>query len=212
MAWFTKNYSKFYPSGKIYRYTTPERVSPEIARQRAVSSALAKNLKLQERVQRETRERLSRGLKNRQSVRQFLNEDLQTKGPKASSTTRRPISPLLTALKPEASGAPQPREGWKKAKPSGADRRQYDPTKNEFARTLYGAFADVGLQFRSIAQGVNRASWKVHAGWVPRFVNPNAVVPCIQRHVRREIMFAKKKAGRGYRVKHRRNAFSGVPC
>lgn len=37
-------------------------------------------------------------------------------------------------------------------------------------------------------------------------------LPCLDRSVRRQVMFAKKKAGKGYRVKHRRGPLSAIGC
>lgn len=95
---------------------------------------------------------------------------------------------------------PATRGGRQKVSPTGGDKRRYDPTGKDHARTRYGEFARyaVGSPFAS--------------SWMQVFRNPTAVIPCIQRKSRREVMFAKGKAGRGYKVKHRRNIFSGVPC
>lgn len=44
------------------------------------------------------------------------------------------------------------------------------------------------------------------------FKRPDAYLPCIARKTRREVMFAKRKAGKGYKVRKRRNWLSDIPC
>lgn len=64
-----------------------------------------------------------------------------------------------------------------RAKPSGADRRMFNPTSGP--KTFYGTFA--------------RIVPSSFGGF--RFVLPRHVVPCVQRTTRREVLFALKKAG-----------------
>lgn len=80
--------------------------------------------------------------------------------------------------------------------PVGGDKRRYNPTGKDFASTVHGY----------------RATFRPLDSWLPAFANPTQVVPCIQRKMRREVMFAKDKAGRGYHAKKRRTWSSGVPC
>lgn len=86
--------------------------------------------------------------------------------------------------------------GRKKVSPPGADMRQFNPTGKNFAYTIHG----------------NRAALRTGVRTWQRFFMPLAVVPCIQRKMRREVMFANKKAGSGYRSRKRRNWASGIPC
>lgn len=45
-----------------------------------------------------------------------------------------------------------------------------------------------------------------------RFVSPRITIPCLARTIRREVMFARRKAGRGYRTGKRWNEFSYYVC
>lgn len=88
---------------------------------------------------------------------------------------------------------------WR-SRPSGSDRRLYHPDGDSApAVDVVGRVA-----------GMASASWASSAARV--FVNPSSVIPCIQRAVRREVMFAFKKAGHGHHKKKRRNWMSEVPC
>lgn len=97
---------------------------------------------------------------------------------------------------------PATRGGQTKASPSGGDKRRYNPTGKDFAVTRHGVIASL-----SRAVGSPFAS-----SWVQAFNHAGQVIPCIQRKKRREVMFAKGKGGRGYRVKHRKTWSTGVPC
>lgn len=88
------------------------------------------------------------------------------------------------------------RGGQKNVSPVGGDTRRYSPAGAFAPRTIHGTIATLRLG----------------SGLLPRFHLPTQVIPCIRRKVRREVMFARKSAGRGYRVKHRRTWSSGVPC
>lgn len=87
------------------------------------------------------------------------------------------------------------RGGQKKVSPVGADTRRYNPTFRS-PRTIHGTIAALNVSHSLL----------------PHFSRPAQVVPCIRRKVRKQVMFALGAAGRGYRVKHRRNQHSGVPC
>lgn len=89
---------------------------------------------------------------------------------------------------------------WQNVTPSGGDKRRFDPTGKDYASTIHGTIARIG----SVA--------RVFTGGAPGFLNAPQVLPCIQRVVRREVMFALGHGGKGYRVRHRKNWQSGVPC
>lgn len=86
---------------------------------------------------------------------------------------------------------------WSTAHVSNGGGRNVNP------RTIYGTEAWIGIPFPK--------SW-TRTGTVPRFVSKTISLPCVERSVRREVMFAKKKAGKGYRVRHRRHPFSEIWC
>lgn len=91
------------------------------------------------------------------------------------------------------------REGQENVKPSGANKKYYDPTGKGYAVTTSGTIA------RARAAG-----WMKHH-MIPGYHLASKVVPCIQMATRREVMFAKKKAGKGYKVRHRFNPLR-IPC
>lgn len=89
------------------------------------------------------------------------------------------------------------KDGRQKSKPVGADMRQFGFNQHKLAFTTSGNVARL-----TAAAG----------GFAQKFKNPTGVLPCIERASRRAVMFALGKAGKGYRVKHRRNQNSGIPC
>lgn len=180
-------------------YSIPERISPENARLNRINAALAENLRLQERY-----DRLSLDVKNTANAGRRLNQARQQFGPKADL-----MAAALASFSEKDFADPANRIAYRKlraqqagrqqSKPSGADKRQFNPTGYDFASTLYGGFATIGKRLTLKSA-------------LPRFHMSYSVIPCIERHVRREVMFAKKKAGRGYRTPKRRTWASGVPC
>lgn len=193
MPWFTKN---------RYKYYTPERISPEIARERRLEALL-------EREQRfntvpnfaATLSRVSE--KNRSSVaKSIVNErltDVHKAGLIAAALSQFKESDFASAAKREQYRRLRAaQQAEQKVKPSGSDRRHYNPTGKDFASTIYGTVA--ALSRRS------------SLAWVPTFKNPASVLPCIERIVRREVLFANQRAGVGYHTRKRRTWASGVPC
>lgn len=82
-----------------------------------------------------------------------------------------------------------------------SDRRNYAPDRqNAPVLSLDGVPADFSTApaYLSNAQQV--------------FKNPAMAIPCVIRKVRREVMFAKRKAGYGYKVRKRRTWISDIPC
>lgn len=75
-------------------------------------------------------------------------------------------------------------------RPSGADRRLFHPERGAHASTIYGtpAMAVAGHFLGSLAY------------------------PCVQRTMRRQVMFAAGHAGKGYRTRKRRTWTSSVEC
>lgn len=195
MAWFYSKYYKTKTTPIINKI--PERFTQSEARERSLAAALRQNLEQQRRTGR-LNDALSPG------VKKFLNEAYQSGRPKAVFRTAAYKKALRTELKLEAMRSLRSKEGSQNAASSGADRRQFSPVKDEYAKNIYGSFAAL----KSGADAVNRSAFNA----MPGFMRPMQVVPCIQRHVRKEVLFAKKKAGRGYRVSHKRGPFSGVPC
>lgn len=84
---------------------------------------------------------------------------------------------------------------------SGSNKKRFDPT----AKLGPYAVSTSGVLARARVAGYlkNRL--------VPGYNLASKIVPCIDMHVRREVMFARQKAGKGYKVKHRYNP-NRVPC
>lgn len=97
-------------------------------------------------------------------------------------------------------------EGLRKVQPSGADMRSYHPDKGTdergFAQTVYGGVAKIG----ALIDRGHRQSW------LPGFHAASSVIPCIQRTIRREVMFALGHGGKGFHTKKRRTPNSEIPC
>lgn len=84
-------------------------------------------------------------------------------------------------------------------KPSGGDRRYWSPYIFN-PRTVFGTEAFV--KHRTNRKGVERKLFK----------SPGIALPCVERMVRREVMFARGHGGRGHRVRHRFNPLSLIGC
>lgn len=89
--------------------------------------------------------------------------------------------------------------GQKKVPPSGGDKRRYDPTGKSYAVRKSGVLASF-------------ATSPLASSWMQVFKNPGSVIPCVQRKSRREVMFATRRAGKGYKGKRRRTWATGIPC
>lgn len=83
-------------------------------------------------------------------------------------------------------------------KATAVDRRLYNPTKSQSPRTIYGTEAWV----KQSADAVTRRL----------FVNPFLAIPCVQRAVRREVIFAKGHGGKGHKGKRRFSVLSHIGC
>lgn len=203
-------FSKYRPN-----YLNPERFSPEEARERRLTAMLERERRFSElpnfqvkldEVRRKAA--LSRVTKN------ILNEDAERlvkvrkqSGPKAAS-----IAAALKMFTERDFADPQLRSAYRELRrrqggqqnvvPSGSDKRRYNPTGKDFASTIYGTLA----RLSGVPHALHSARWQA------QFLNPTKVIPCIQRTVRKEVMFAKKHAGKGYRTPKRRTWASGVPC
>lgn len=79
---------------------------------------------------------------------------------------------------------------------SAADRRYFQFGDSFNPRTIFNTIA------RSSTDAVSRRS----------FTSPLLTVPCIQRAVRREVMFAKGHGGKGHKGSRRYNPLSAIGC
>lgn len=81
----------------------------------------------------------------------------------------------------------------------------YEPTRP--ARLFSGVTATVGLSDTPKKKGTRS---RVPAQLA--FTAPAETVVCVRRHRRKEVLFAKKKAGKGGQKRPRRSAWSEVKC
>lgn len=84
-------------------------------------------------------------------------------------------------------------------KKSFVDRRQF--SFNQFNTTPKSRFGTTAWVNTRLSAALRR-----------QFVSPLLSLPCLDRVVRREVMFAGKHAGRGHRVRHKRGPFSHIGC
>lgn len=204
----------FFSRYKPY-YTIPERLTPDEARARRFTAMLERERRFAELPnftvklnQLQQRAALSRVAKNIvYSDPERVGKGRLVSGPKAAS-----IAAALNSFKEADFSDPRLRAryrelrrsqgGQKNVKPTGSDKRHYDPTGKDYASTIYGTVAPV----TSVVHALNPGTW------VQSFVAPLKTMPCVQRMVRREVMFARGSAGRGYHAPKRRSWASGIPC
>lgn len=94
--------------------------------------------------------------------------------------------------------------GQQKVEPAGSDMRRFNPTGRDYAATTTGNLARLS-GWTNIRAGLADT-------WKPVFRSPSMVIPCIQRDIKRQVMFAKGFARKGYHSKKRRSWASEVPC
>lgn len=201
---------------KYLKYLNPERDHTSIARVKRLTRLVADEPRFKQLPNFESRlAALSQVPKNNQQLltRRVVNDH------KAYGQTAALIAAGLSRIKDSDLSDPSKRAqyrtlrtaqiahrelvskgGQAKVSPSGGDKRRYNPTGKSYAVNKYGVLASL------VTNPVMSSSW------VQMFRNPNSVLPCIQRSKRREVMFAIRKAGKGYKVKHRRSWSTGVPC
>jgi len=204
--WFTK--------GK-YLYPEPERFTAAEARSRRLSQLLERERRFENvpnfsfvLARQKAAADLSRVAKKKQSsVPQGTVKGRLSRGPYAAS-----IAAQLAGIHNELDWNDtakvkkyrllrQSQADSRPSKPTGGDKRHFDPTGKDHAATFAGTLART--------TGVSNL---LSAGWNPHFLRQAQVIPCVQRMVRKEVMFAKQKAGHGYHTKKRRNFLSGIPC
>lgn len=204
--WFTKN---------KYLYPEPERFTPSEARARRLAQLLERERRFQELPNfRFVQSRLEREAALSRVAKNILNEnpDRVVKGSKRQSPKAASIAAALSQFTEKDFSDPAKRKQYRllrqaqsdrKNVPSNtSDKRRFDPTGKDYAKTIAGTSALVS----SVVNPLRPSSW------TQQFVNPMQTIPCVQRLVRREVMFAKKSAGHGYRTPKRRTWASGIPC
>jgi hypothetical protein len=205
--WFTPRYT---PPG--FKYPEPERYTPAIARARRLNSMLERDRRFADIPNFKSRlSALSQASKIDSVKSRRVVDDLESPSHKAAliaaaiakihnselsdpvkAKRYRALRAVQNALRREASMG-----GRSKLTVPGGDKRRYNPTGKDFAARTSGVVASLVLPS--------------HA-WQQVFRNPGSVIPCIQRDIRRQVMFASRTAGIGYRKKKRRTWSSGVPC
>lgn len=85
-------------------------------------------------------------------------------------------------------------------------RRALDPL--QIAQDLFGHIAPIGVTDAPARpkKSTHRVAPKL------RFDAPASTLVCIRRHARKEVLFAKNKAGKGSRSRKRFTAYSKVRC
>lgn len=199
-----------------YKYKTPERFTPAEARERRLSSLLEKEQRFQEVPNFARQLEAVRSQAQKERVKSLAKQIVNDEAP-----SRQKAALIAAALKTYSErdfSNPQARADYKKLRaaqaaiynrrssgkvpPSGGNKSYFNPTGKDYASTVYGTVARLSGWTNVVSENT----------WVPVFARPSAVLPCIQRVVRREVMFAKQHAGKGYHTKKRRNWSSGVPC
>lgn len=194
-----------------YRYTIPERLTADEARQRRLVAALEKSRKeLEDRPARLSPVNVAHLERVKDFQRKILGE-LEARRARLREIDKLENSFRNRALRKAAvSGLFQlqlrQRENLQRlrkaqsamrSKASAADRRYFNPLRNIFnPRSLFGTEA------RTYVSSSGRR----------KFIDRTSSVPCVDRLVRKEVMFAKGHAGRGYRVPHRFNPMSLIGC
>lgn len=195
-------------------YQLPERFTPEEARRNALQSTLDKITAQRKRLEVE-RVSLSRAsnqfhfnrLKEfeskfgaelearRRRVAELQRRNLSMQSPIVKSALSRffQLQQRRAALLQRASA--ERREN--QFKKSFVDRRRFS-FGDQSPRTVFGTRAWVVNRVDEVTRRV--------------FRNPLLSLPCIGRSVRREVMFAKRHAGKGHKVRHRRSVFSHIGC
>lgn len=190
-----------------YRYKEPERFSPEEARERRLGAALEKSrkelegrtepLSLANRVHldrlKEFQVKFGKELEARR--RQYQKSPQEVRRNKAAISRLFQLQAKQQELLQRVAGTQRAKVF--RAQAVAGDRRFFNPFGDAFnPRTMYGTEAHVG---------VNAFSRRV-------FRNPVLAIPCIQRSIRREVMFAFGHGGKGHKVRHRRNEMSSIWC
>lgn len=199
MGIFKGKYSKY--------YTIPERVASDYPSRmlRTVEKELERNLELQQRYGRlspvsnekhlkllqETHMRLSRRLDDVDPVGKYAHK--VKSGLVGRGLLGTAISGLLKRERATRTQTAKPA-----AKASAADSRAYAPAPKEVrnARTVFGTDAHFSVN------SLGRHYFKT------RYL----VIPCIQRQVRKEVLFAIGKGGKGYRGRHKGSPYGHIWC
>lgn len=203
-------FKKYRPIG--YQFKEPERIAPAIARERRLTAMLEREPRFQQ-VPNFNVVRQKLQAERSRVTKEIISDDVKTGRQKAASIAaalatfrerdfsdpvKRSQYRVLRSAQLAHEAAMQSGGGRRKVNPTGLDLRSFNPTGKDHASTVTGTAA--------------RFSKRVAAAFLPKFHMASHVIPCIQRHAQREVMFAKGYAGRGYKTRKRRNWSSGVPC
>lgn len=197
--------------GGKYRYPIPERLSKEEARQRRLVAALEKTRKeLEVRPSRLSPVNVAHLERVKDFQRKILGEidarrahikEIEKEQSSIGKSARRKaaISGLFQLQAKAQSNLQRLRRArsLQRSEASAADRRYFNP-----AGLFYNPRSVFGTEARTF----------VGASGKRKFVHKASAVPCIDRAVRKEVMFAFGHAGRGYRVPHRFDPMSLIGC
>lgn len=200
-----------------YLYKEPERLSPEEARQRRLTSVLERE---RERLRVENVRLSPANVSHINRLKEFqvkFGAELEARRArmlevKRSNVNSYPKSSALRAARSRLSQLEQRQSALLQAAAaerrrksmfaSAFDRRlfQFDPFAKFSGRTVFGT--DAWMKHRVDRKGVARRVFR----------SPAISLPCIDRMIRREVMFANKHAGRAYRKPHKFNPLSLIGC
>lgn len=194
-----------------FKYLEPERLDPTEARRRRVQSELDRTRKVMEswdarRLSPANQFHLNQlkefevKLSDELEARRRRVVDLERKGDYRRLKSARSVLFHLTQrhalLRKRAASEQRANELRSLYQASAADRRFYNPSVIRNPRNVYGTEALV----------------HAYAHTKYRYRHAHLSIPCIRRAVRKEVMFATRKAGRAYRKPHRFNALSLIGC
>lgn len=202
-------FNKYRPIG--YKLKEPERITPSEARERRLAALLEREQRFETVPNFNAVRQKLQVERSRVITKNILNDDNKYRQKAAS------IAAALATFTERDFSDPQKRADYRdlrnaqlaheNAKLSGGGRRKVNPTGVD-----QRSFNPSGPHPSTVTGTAARFATRLYSGFAPGFHMATHVVPCIQRHAQREVMFAKGYAGRGYHTRKRRTYSSGVPC
>jgi len=193
-------------------YKTPERFSPEEARRNRVLGELSRQRKalevkpgslsqankfhLNKLIEFETKFGAEIEARRRRAKLSWQEASVLKSPPKNSPMSR--LFKLLQQRSALQQRAASERRVRLAGKATAGDRRLYNPDKFQYPKTVFGTQAHTIPSLRQVTRRM--------------FRHPTLAIPCVQRAIRREVMFAKGHGGKGHKSRHRFNALSLIGC
>lgn len=198
-----------------YKYKEPERLTPSETRERRLFSELERQRRLLEAKPAPLSQVNKSYLSQLKEFQLKFGAELEARRKRVSELAiqqkRNPSSMRSLALKAAISRYFQLHQRQLLLMQRAAQRKRASELQKSFVDRRLFSF-DVPGDPRTI---FNTKAWMHRIGTKSSrrmFKNPTIAIPCIQRAVRREVMFANRKAGVGYRKKHKFNPLSMIGC